>query len=185
MENHRRGWLRIPGVQPGERTLEEQLLGLERALAEAKGKHILDLGCAEGLIGQRFAEAGAARVVGVDGLEEHIEVGRRYCPDVQFEHSNLNQVELPEAPSYDIVLALAILHKLHKPEDGTRYAARSARSLVVVRLPIGSSGTIIGKHSGVVCDLIPVFSEEGFALEATVPGPRGERVQYWRKGATP
>lgn len=178
----RRPWLTIPGVQDGERTLEEQLLGLAPALAEAPGRTVLDLGCAEGLIGQAFARAGALDVLGLEGMVEHVKVGQRNTRGVRFKVRDLNVQKPPKLPSWDIVLALAILHKLHDPARGVWYCARAARSLVVVRLPVGSTGLIAGKHSGVACDVRGEFVSHGFALERVEEGPRTELVQYWRRG---
>lgn len=157
------------------------MLGLEPALADAKGKTVLDLGCAEGLIGYQFLKAGAADVLGLDGLEAHIAVGRKHCPGVRFKVRDLNVQKPPSAASFDIVLALAILHKLSDPARGARYCTHSARSLVVIRLPIGSVGVIEGKHTKVGCNLLEVMTAERFCLTDTRQGPRGELVQYWRR----
>lgn len=181
--SERRGWLKIPGVQSGERSVEEQMLGLGPALEESKGKTVLDLGCAEGLIGREFIRAGAVSVLGLEHLESHIAVAKAQCAGLpmRFESCDLNVVAVPEKPEFDVVLALAVLHKLIEPDRGTRYCARMARSLVVVRLPIGSSGVISGKHSKIKGDVREVMGAEGFLLERTEQGPRKELVQYWRR----
>jgi 2-polyprenyl-3-methyl-5-hydroxy-6-metoxy-1,4-benzoquinol methylase len=65
-----KGWLSVPGIREhADRTLAEQMLGLDKAVAECKGKRVLDLGCAEGLIGLEFAKAGAVNVVGIESLQ--------------------------------------------------------------------------------------------------------------------
>lgn len=179
----RHGWLIIPGVQSGDRTLEEQMRGLKPALAEAKGRSVLDLGCAEGLIGREFARAGAVDVLGLDSVVHHIRVAKEQCAGfpMRFKVRDLNTHKPAKTPSWDIVLALAVLHKLELPERGTRYCAIAAKSLVVIRLPVGSAGLIVGKHSRVECDVRSVMSEQGFALERVEQGPREEMVQYWRR----
>lgn len=179
----RHGWLVIPGVQTGDRTLEEQMLGLAPALAEASGKTVLDLGCAEGLIGREFARAGAADVLGLETLDEHIQVARRQCKGfaVRFKQRDLNDQKPPKVPSYDIVLALAILHKLNQPARGAEYCCRASKALIVIRLPVGSDGVIFGKHTRVRCDLGQAMASHGFALERVEDGPRKELVQYWRR----
>ena len=181
-EVNRHGWLTIPDFQTGERTLKEQMLGLDVALSEAKGKSVLDVGCAEGLIGLEFARAGASRVLGVDRLDTHIRVARKHCGSlVKFQVMDLNEQPVAEEPDFDIVLALAVLHKLVQPAHGVRYCASHARSLVVVRLPYGSRGRIQGKHSGVECDVPAEMAAQGFRLERKKRGPRHELVQYYRR----
>ena len=182
----RHGWLMIKGVQEGDRTLGEQMQAVWPAVAEAAGKTVLDLGCAEGLIGLEFAKAGAAHVLGVEREREHLEVARRLCDGyrIQFEEFNLKQVD-PDYPlAFDIVLALGIIHKLEVPERGLRFAARSAKDLLLLRSGRGSvNGIIRGKFSRITCDSAAVLRAEGFALEKTVDGPkdRDEPVEYWRR----
>lgn len=183
----RDGWFEIPGLQRGPRTLEEQLKGLEVALAEAKGKSVLDLGCAEGLIALEFLRAGAASVFGCDCNEGAIEQARTLNamrPQARFEVLNLHAMIADPAPGQwraDVVLALAILHKTLEPEKAACFAASLAGELLVVRLPGGSKGAIGSKWGRESCDLREVLPRAGLRLEQQVKGPRNELVQYWRR----
>lgn len=182
----RKGWLIIPGVQDGERTLAEQLIGLDAAFAVMAGKTVCDLGCAEGLITLECVKGGAASAFGLDcnvdniAIAEEMAIRAGAVGRVHFARGDV-QDWLRGAPArYDIVLALAILHKLRDPVAATRQVAGIARSLVVIRLPGGSTGTFHAKHNGAFCDVPEVMTSEGWVLNQDVPGPRGERTQYWR-----
>ena len=48
-----------------DRTLAQQMMGLDRLFAEIEGKDVLDVGCAEGLLSIECAKAGAD-VVGIE-----------------------------------------------------------------------------------------------------------------------
>lgn len=173
----------------GRRTLAEQMIGLDGALAECAGKTVCDYGCAEGLIAIEFAKAGAASVYGCDYNAPMIETARQLAaagpkPHPRFEHVDLHDVmrgDSGEARGYDIVLALAIVHKLRDPAVGVEFIADSCRDLAVFRLPLGSVGHIQGKHSRQECDVPRVMRGRGFVLERSVPGPRKELVQYYRR----
>lgn len=180
-----KGWFVIPGKQSGDRSLAEQLKGLDPALAEAAGKSVLDLGCAEGLIALEMAKAGALRVYACDCNPESVEIakGMRGELPVTFETQNVNvMVELGAAPwRADIVLALAILHKLRDPVRATQFAAAAAGSLLVIRHQGGSKGMIKSKWTVGECDSRAVLEARGFALERECHGPRDELVHYWRR----
>lgn len=178
----------MPGVQRGDRTLAEQLKGLEPMLAEVKGKSVLDLGCAEGLITQVCVQHGARHVYGLDnnpgfiakadslGLDPH----RAY-----FVMHDLNRIDRDvEACAHaDIVLALAIFHKLTDPAAMVPAWARFAWDLLVIRLPShGADGVIRSKYRAAnSVNLKQALPACGFRLEQQLPGPRGEPVQYWRR----
>lgn len=183
-----KGWLKIPGVQDGARTLQEQMLGLAPALDETPGKTVLDLGCAEGLIALEFAKAGARSVYGIDYNATLIDVARAEMAKsdalpVEFKHADLTGIiNARRRVKYDIVLALAVLHKLPDPAEGLRFCAQSARSLIVVRLPYGSTGNLRAKHAPYRrTDIREILPACGFVRERKEPGPRGEWVQYWRR----
>ena len=183
-----KGWLKVPGIRPdGDRTLEEQMLGILPALLECAGKSVLDLGCAEGLIGAEFAKAGASRVVGIELLETHLQVARLACKDIKnisFICANLAEwiAHHEEPEQFDIVLALGIIHKLRDPAVPLEFAARSAKSLVLFRAPAHETdGRIYSKHGGTECNVPQVMKRCGFVEEKKIAGVRGEAVQYWRR----
>lgn len=178
----RRGWFAMPGVQEGERTLTEQLEGLEPALAACAGKTVLDLGCAEGLIAQVCIERGARRVHGVDANPVMVDRAAALgLARASFEHVNLNHLPegFIECARADIVLALAIIHKLHEPAASLAVLAGCARERLAIRLPGGSEGAFYSKHTRQWCDVAAVLKAAGFVFEAMLPGPRNEKVQHW------
>lgn len=176
----RKGWFAIPGVQQGERTLAEQARGLEPALAACKGKTVLDLGCAEGLIAQACLARGARLVRGYDFNAPFLDTAAALELDparAEFFYYDLNK---PLAtPPADIVLALAIVHKLRDPAAALAGFAALATERLVLRLPRGSDGEFRAKHSQARCDVRVVMAEAGFRLEQTLRGPRGELVLHW------
>ena len=183
---NKRGWFKVPGVQDGDRSLAEQMQGLAPALAAMRGKTVLDLGCAEGLIALEALRAGAALVHGVEYNRQLLEVGQGVlstCPDAILMYGDLNE-GLPAQcrAHYDVILALAIIHKLERPAESlARYAAMADR--VVIRLPLGSKGVFRAKYSIRRCDTNAVMPAAGFVLEQTLPGPRKELVQHWRRSS--
>jgi len=183
----RRGWFKVAG-QDGDRSVKEQLLGLEPALAAAKGKTVLDLGCAEGAIAMEFAKAGAT-VTGIELLADHLAVARQICKGHPV---TLIQAELkewiethPQPEQFDIVLALSIAHKLHEPGVLLSFAARSAKEMVVFRGPgkrgMYWDGVLKAKFGEGDCHVPTVFKSEGFTEGETLPSAQREQVQYWHR----
>lgn len=184
----RKGWFILPG-QDGDRILEDQILALEPALAECAGKTVLDLGCAEGLIGREFARAGALMVHGIDSVAGHIEVAEEQCAGLPmtFEVCNLGSVETQPPQNvgdkYDIVLALGVIHKLRFPEQGLRYAASKSSGLLLLRSGRGAVNGIITSKGWPAnkCNSHAVLLEMAMRLTKVVPGPKQyqEDVEYW------
>jgi hypothetical protein len=172
------GWFEIPGVQEGQRTLQEQMQGLEPVVMTVKGKSVLDLGCAEGLIMREMSRAGATVVHGIES-NASLKLLRGQTIGLW----NLNE-GLPNwlESRYHIVLLLAIVHKMHKPVESLKEFAARAKERVVIRLPAGSKGIITSKfYPTERCDCNAVMQESGFKLDQVLPGPRGELVQHWLK----
>lgn len=188
-----KGWFIIPGVQDGERTFEDQALALEPAFAQAQGKRVLDLGCAEGLLSHEFARRGAARVFGVDCNDAVLSVAQslgRGLLNCSFARVDLNKlVGFPPAQQYDIVLALAVVHKLHDMALALSWVARSVApgGLLIMRTSArydADSDILRNKrnHSKSI-RITPILKTHGIVLESVVKGSNkfGEDAQYWRK----
>lgn len=141
-----KGWFNTPG-RPGDRTLGDQLKGLDWLFANCAGKTVLDIGCAEGLISIELARRGALAVHGVEIVPEHVAVANTLRGDlpVTFEVGDVN-VWRPRR-AYDIVIALALLHKLKNPTAAAAAFAEAAREAVVLRLPPEHAPTIIDPRS--------------------------------------
>lgn len=192
-----KGWIAVPGIRANaDRTLAEQMLGLEPALAAARGKTVLDLGCAEGMIGREFAKAGATDVFGIEQLAAHLAVAKKVAagypadpqpmPQMRFQQAHLAEwiAKHPAPPVFDIVLALGIIHKLHEPRLALDFAARSARSLLCFRAPATANGGIVlSKFSQRGVNVPKRMATHGFREGATIKGARGEAVQYWHREA--
>lgn len=183
----RHGWFIIPGVQGGDRTVEQQRQGLQDALAEARGKTVLDLGCAEGLLSIEFAKAGAIEVMGVELLEDHLAVARKISkpyPQISYRQGHLDDLAAAESKpkQYDIVLALGVIHKPHDPNVPLRYAIACTRSLLLLRAPAKARlGQIYSKFTRKFADVPAVMRESGFVFEKKITGVLGEAVEYWRR----
>jgi SAM-dependent methyltransferase len=185
------GWFKLPG-RTGERTLKEQMRGLDRAVEQASGKTVLDLGCAEGLIAMQFVRAGAVRVRAIDCNEAVLRAGRQFLEAneaegfparLAMEQGNLNAMLVPGwEGTYDIVLALAILHKMKNPEQALRATAGACLDLLVLRLGGGSRGEIRSKFwPHVEVDSWEILPGLGFEFDGREQGPRNEQVHYWRR----
>ena len=136
MKEHR-GWFKVPGVQWGDRTLEEQVMGLDAV----KGRSVLDIGCAEGLISRWLCGRGAKHADCVGRIVDELEAGRRLCAGypIHFHCADLRKMEqvrgLRLRRQYDVVLLLSIVHKMLDPLPLLEWAAGKARHTIAVRVP--------------------------------------------------
>lgn len=193
MKTARKGWFVIPGVQAGDRTLDEQLKGLERALAAVGGKSVLDLGSAEGLISLECAKRGAAEVWGAEFIAEAVAEAKRQaflagghgsrCRFVQMDLNKWTEaadVRGATPRHMGVVLALGVLHKLKRPEIVTRYIGKVARELAVLRLPPETAPVIVDPRSGnrpIDCE--EILEAEGLELVEVARGHFDEWVGYF------
>ena len=181
-----KGWYQIPGVQAGDRTLSEQLIGLEPLFELAPGKTILDLGCAEGLISLELMKAGAVLTHGLEAVGSRVDHAREHFHgrDAAFYHADLN--DFAHAPpvglleSYDIVLLLSIIHKMQDTAAFVRAAAARSSDIVAIRLP---DAVIRDKRSNFVPVDVPAL--DGLSSDFTqfhfAKGPQLEWVWMYRR----
>lgn len=144
-----KGWfIDSRGDRAGDRTLEQQLLGLTPLLQSAEDKTILDVGCAEGLISLALADAGARFVHGIEMRADFVDVANslRGPRPVKFTHADANEYK-PQR-RYDIVIMLAVLHKLRDPTEACIRFADAAIHSCVIRLPPERAPIIIDNRSG-------------------------------------
>lgn len=185
----RKGWFKVEGVQDGDRTVEQQMKGLAPALELARGRFVLDLGSAEGLVAREFAVAGASEVIGCDWVRDHVHIGRALVRGFPV---TLLEADLNEKATHNwisglqpnIVLMLAILHKLREPGVLVRTVARLQPELIVVRLPPETAPVIIDKRSGNrPCNVQTNMEEHGYRLASVDRGHFDEWVGYFSRPA--
>ena len=78
--------------------------------------HVLDAGCGTGEISSRLAELfGQARVLGIDIIDEHLELARRRYASLStrlsFEHRSVFSLGLPDR-RFDLVVCRHVLHSI-------------------------------------------------------------------------
>lgn len=178
----KQGWFDLPG-RLGDRTIEQQLIGLDWLLENCAGKTVLDVGCAEGLISIELAKHGAVALHGVEIVAKHLTVARDLAGDlpITFEHGDGNEW----APSrrYDVVLLLSILHKFKDPTERAAVFAKSCDDILVFRTPPKYAPAIVDWRSNFALhDIAAVFAAEGFKLQhGAHSGPLGEWVGIYRR----
>jgi SAM-dependent methyltransferase len=175
------GWFHTPG-RPGDRHLDEQLTGLYPLLAYCYGKSVLDVGCAEGLISHELARRGALAVHGLEIVPGHVDVANTLRGDLPctFEVADAN--DYAPARSYDIVVMLALLHKLRDPSAACRRFASVARSMVVLRLPpVGAPFIVDPRSNNQVHDIEAVMQDVGFKRMSVGCGHLNEWVGTYRR----
>lgn len=159
-----KGWFAVPGVQEGERDMAERVVGLEKVKAAARGKSVLDLGCAEGLIGDwLIREGGAVSLLGLEKHPPYVEMAKKLVPRGYFFVADF---DLPDwhvdLVMHDIVLALNIAHKLEKPEAFLDIVVTLAKEIIALSLP----AVIINDHrsGNVPVDVIKYLQLREFGL---------------------
>jgi 2-polyprenyl-3-methyl-5-hydroxy-6-metoxy-1,4-benzoquinol methylase len=115
--------------------------GFERALDElrerAAPESVLDVGCGEGLLVQRWADrAPHARFVGADLREESIQAGWAEHAAPNLEYRVLEGADLPFAENeFELASAIEVLEHVPDPEHTLAEMARCARTHLLVSVP--------------------------------------------------
>lgn len=138
----RRKWFSFNGSR-GDRTLEMQRMGLGMLEEAVEGMSVLDLGCAEGVLIDQYLRWGATHVHGVEIVPEAVEDARHVLEgwiesgSAHVFHGSVANLDAVSGlhDRYDIVTALAVLHKVERPDLAALAAARRANTLLVIRNP--------------------------------------------------
>jgi 2-polyprenyl-3-methyl-5-hydroxy-6-metoxy-1,4-benzoquinol methylase len=181
MNSH--GWFDLPD-SPGDRTLSQQMTGLGNLIAEVSGKTVLDVGCAEGLIGIECLKAGASHLVGVELVKKHIDKAKVFGRGLECAFFVADANQFRPQKTYDIVLLLAILHKLRNPTEACLRLADAASDLCVIRMGINSKNQVISdpRSEFEPHDIGAAMESLGFSVECVAEGPFGEATWYYRRG---
>lgn len=179
-----RGWFSISD-RPGDRTFSQQVEGLDPMFGEVHGKAVLDVGCAEGLIALHCATVGARRVDGIEIVPGHIEIALRLREEYERYECSFFVADANEyspARKYDIVLMLAVLHKLREPAKACERIAMQCTDLCVIRLGPDALERIVDERSNKVTQQIgEVMRGIGFEMERMTRGPFDEATFYYRR----
>jgi ubiquinone/menaquinone biosynthesis C-methylase UbiE len=117
------------------------MAGFERDLDElfalAAPRSVLDVGCGEGVLVQRWARRlGEGRVVGIDLEEDSIQAGweRHRAPNLEYRVMPADTLPFG-ADEFDLVSAIEVLEHLPDPERTLAEMARCSRGHLLVSVP--------------------------------------------------
>jgi len=110
---------------------------LDALLGLAAPRSILDVGCGEGVLAQRWAQRlGEARVVGIDLEEESIQAGWAEHQAPNLEYRVMEAANLPFAEhEFELASAIEVLEHLPDPEHTLAEMARCAQRHLLVSVP--------------------------------------------------
>ena len=110
---------------------------LDELFDRAAPASLLDVGCGEGVLVQRWAERlGEGRVVGIDLEEESIQAGWAERPAPNLEYRVLRAEVLPFADGeFDLATAIEVLEHVPDPEQTLAEMARCAKRHLLVSVP--------------------------------------------------
>jgi len=152
-------------------------------LDSVKNKTVLDVGCAEGLIDFELIKAGAVATHGVEIRPQAVTdaLNLRGPLACAFEVGDADTWK-PVRP-YDIVIMLALLHKLKDPSAACARYAECAKEMIVLRLPPrGDNPAVVDGRSGnKKHDIGRVLRQAGFHQHHVTTGYLGEWVGYYKR----
>jgi SAM-dependent methyltransferase len=139
----------------GKKHAQNRLVALQDLLADADGRTVLDLGCAEGLMTEKFLAAGARHVAAFDIKPKRIATARRLMPTprARFAVADLSDWNAFERShellaGYDIVLFLGIYQ--HLPKESRVTALRGAAERTLHRLALRAPAEMLAEIDAIL-----------------------------------
>jgi 2-polyprenyl-3-methyl-5-hydroxy-6-metoxy-1,4-benzoquinol methylase len=110
---------------------------LQELLVGAEPGSVLDVGCGEGVLAQRFATLlPSARIVGLDLQESSLQEGweRHRAPNLSYLIGRAEELPFAEG-EFDLLSAIEVLEHLPDPERALSEMARCARRHLLLSVP--------------------------------------------------
>jgi 2-polyprenyl-3-methyl-5-hydroxy-6-metoxy-1,4-benzoquinol methylase len=110
---------------------------LEELFEQAAPQSILDVGCGEGVLVQRWAQQlGEGRVVGIDLEEESIQAGwaERQAPNLEYRVMEAESLPFAEN-EFELASAIEVLEHVPDPQHTLSEMARCAQRHLLVSVP--------------------------------------------------
>jgi 2-polyprenyl-3-methyl-5-hydroxy-6-metoxy-1,4-benzoquinol methylase len=110
---------------------------LDELMERAEPRSLLDVGCGEGVLVQRWAKSlPDKRVVGIDLQEESIQAGWAQHEAPNLEYRTMPAEDLPfAADEFDLATAIEVLEHVPDPEHTLAEMARCAERHLLVSVP--------------------------------------------------
>jgi len=120
---------------------------------DVRGKSVLELASSCGFWSSFYAQAGARRVIGIEGDPRHVEQARlywgqnRFLPEDAYDFNVGNVTNagdwsgLRDAGPFDVTLCLGILHQVPNPDEVLQWAAEVTNELLIVDTRVRTSDT--------------------------------------------
>ncbi|HYO66587.1 MAG TPA: class I SAM-dependent methyltransferase [Archangium sp.] len=167
---------------------------LRKALGSMEGQDALDLGCGAGLYTRYLKQWGAARCMGVDISQEMVQNARRSEQEVPLgiEYHVADVAEMPDLGTFDVALAVYVLHYAHSREHLLRMCRRihahlspGGRFVTYVANPDFSAQLPNNTRYGVTVLDFPASPQEGQGISVVLhtQPPITIHYFYW-SGAT-
>lgn len=132
--NH--GYIYSTNAGLSSRLANRRLTDSVLAVADFRGKRVLDIGCGDGTYTHELAELGLVGVMhGIDPAEEAVRVAKGKSGadgrEVGFAVSSAYALPYPD-DSFDVAVLRGVLHHMGQPVDALREGLRVASTMVVV-----------------------------------------------------